>query len=428
MQVVSIRNGMSDAELLARSLKNIGQSFRAASEWLSLQGDADVSDTLQLTRSNLTTILRMASLILTDSNGVADAIASGAQITGTMPEETVITLPDRLWKLVTQAIKVDPLALDRFGAHKLIRMMGNATSLLFDWLATQTKRRIELYAVLFIATDWMGTLLRKFDMLYDLGCAAPVHSGNWFGVFTWEGQVIIPSPDVQGEKMLRWLAAFKWIDASLVAQHFDQWEIDASQHGSLCPGQSVCLYGLMSSVALNGKRGVLLTYDSGASRWQVQLPSNGKVKLVKEVNLVHVSESRQFFSGAPVIVQGLKKEIESNGCVGTLGIFITLSGRWEVKVEQRTMSVKPENLMLLMGDIQGDRTEVKEDFPLLCVCCLDNPALYVMQECGHACCCDECRNLMTRHAGGDIFPCPLCRRRTSSVPVEEFHGAEIFFP
>ena len=132
------------------------------------------------------------------------------------------------------------------------------------------------------------------------------------------------------------------------------------------------------------------------------------------------------------MIRGLNAE--SNGCIGTLGK--KKNGTFQVKLEKRTMGVKKENLVLLMGNMQGDHTEAQHDVPLLCVCCLEKPPSYVMTNCGHACCCDDCLTMMMNHerrtqVGGQadvtMVCCPLCRKRTACVPVVEFHG-KIFFP
>jgi hypothetical protein len=50
-----------------------------------------------------------------------------------------------------------------------------------------------------------------------------------------------------------------------------------------------------------------------------------------------------------------------------------------------------------------------------CVVCLDAPQETIFLECGHACCCTTCAQILLRQ------PCPVCRTRIARV-VRVYHS------
>ena len=86
---------MSDADLLAQSLTNTGKGFWFAWVWLSEQEKAHY-EALKLSKSTLTTLVILAAQIVSNVNGVADALAAGELLTGNMDKAAVIKIPNRL--------------------------------------------------------------------------------------------------------------------------------------------------------------------------------------------------------------------------------------------------------------------------------------------------------------------------------------------
>jgi hypothetical protein len=135
-------------------------------------------------------------------------------------------------------------------------------------------------------------------------------------------------------------------------------------------GAHVRVNGLQASVDLNGKDGVVQTFDVLSGRYVVQIDGARSSKKIRPEHLSLLDESDNpgdeadaplhFNNGAHVFIFGLHQLRDLNGKTGVIRHFDSPSGRYVVEVAgQPPRKIKAENIQLANHAVQSSRSPPK---------------------------------------------------------------------